>query len=113
MPKRSAGPHLRLCTADDVPAILALQRAWAEESITYGLVPSTDEALLAQLGPYFVLAEHGGQTIGYARGTVRRSEGLAVIPADERYLEIEEIYVRRGSRSQGIGSLLIERLMAT
>ena len=39
------------------------------------------------------------------------SEGLAVIPAQQRYFEVEDIYVRPEFRSRGIGGLLLGDLL--
>ncbi len=63
------------------------------------------------LGPYFWVAEHGAAVVGYAYGRVEVSEGLAVIPAGERYLDIEELYVLSEYRNQGLGSDLVRALL--
>jgi GNAT superfamily N-acetyltransferase len=110
---RDPSTRIRPCTEADIDTVLELQRQWAEESITYGYVPGTHESLVAHLGQYFLLAEYDEQVVGYAYGTVRRSEGSAVIPANEAYLEIEEIYVDGAFRKRGIGSDLLDRLMIT
>lgn len=39
------------------------------------------------------------------------SDGLAVIPAGERYLEVDEVYVHPDHRSSGIGRRMLEALL--
>ncbi|MCB0213831.1 MAG: GNAT family N-acetyltransferase [Anaerolineae bacterium] len=49
--------------------------------------------------------------MGYINGSVCLSQGLAVIPEQERYLEIENIYVKPAFRNKQIGSKLMDRLL--
>ncbi len=46
-------------------------------------------------------------------GTVRISEGLAVVPAGQSYLEVNDLYVCPGIRGRDIGSRLLEQVLAT
>lgn len=97
-------------------AVLRLQRAWAEEAITYGYAPATREALLPLLGPYFLVAEVARNIVGFAYGTPVPGDGneaTAVIPAGQPYLSIDEIYVAPGHRNQGIGGRLLHQITAT
>ena len=57
------------------------------------------------------MAESAGRIVGYINGSVRLNQELAIIPAQETYLEIENIYVQPEFRNQNIGGKLIERLL--
>lgn len=98
---RPAGP-------EDMPALLALSQAWAEEGITYGYAPTGREEFV---GYRCWVAEAGGEVVGYAGGepdTARRD--IEIQTAGDRYFELEELYVRPDFRSQGVGRLLLGRV---
>jgi ribosomal protein S18 acetylase RimI-like enzyme len=59
------------------------------------------------------VAETDSQIIGYVNGTVLINEKVEVLPKQETYLEIENIYVQPEFRNQHVGGALIEQLLAT
>ena len=95
----------------DVESVVELSETWAAEDSTCGIVPTPASTLSDHLGPYFWVAERGTAVVGYAYGRVEVSQGLAVIPAGERYLEIEELYVLSEYRNEGLGSDLVRALL--
>lgn len=97
---------------DDVPRVHALCAAWESEEITYGLAATPAETLDAQLGPYFLVAEEDGEIVGYVTGSVHTSDGMAVIPDGAAYLEVDELYVIPDRRSQGMGRMLLDTVLA-
>ncbi|MHB0935384.1 MAG: GNAT family N-acetyltransferase [Armatimonadota bacterium] len=103
---------VRDAVRDDMDVVHTLCAAWEGEEITYGLTATPVEALEAQLGPYFLVAEAEGEIVGYVTGSVHASEGMAVIPAGAAYLEIDELYVIPPRRSQGIGRELLDTVLA-
>ena len=104
-------PHIRKCTPGDIDEVCRMQTEWAEENITYGFVPSSREVLINRLGPYFFVADVEGRIVGFVYGTVHVSEGLAVIPAGQQHLEIDDIYVEPEFRGRRIGGMLLDRLV--
>ena len=98
--------------AADVDAIHRLYQDWEGEAITYGFVSPGETEIGQALGPYFLVADVYGCLVGLISGTVRSSEGLAVIPKGEKYLEINDLYVSPGYRHQKIGSRLMDQLLA-
>ena len=88
---------IRECTLQDIEEILQLDRQWDQEDIAYEFIDVSREEFIADLErfrPYFLVATSNEGLVGYINGSVRRSQGLAVIPEQEPYLEIENIYVK-------------------
>ena len=108
--------HIRPCTPEDLDAVLGMERQWEQEDVAYGdFNPMSREmfrAVLERFPAYFLVAEHHGQLIGYIHGTVQRTTPIEVIPAQEPYVEIENLYVQPAFRSRKIGGALLERFFA-
>jgi ribosomal protein S18 acetylase RimI-like enzyme len=105
--------RVRPCEPDDLPAVIRLSQAWAEERITNGYenVNWTEERLASKLGSYFLVAELGDRIAGYTFGTVKTSGGSSVMATGENYLEIYEVYVDKEIRSAGLGRSLVRALI--
>ena len=106
-----AGLIIRPCEAADIPGVLAVSAACVEEGLVYGLTVVTLDEVTARLGTYCYVATHGKEIVAYAWGVESVSEGMAVIPRDAPYLEVEELMVKPGCRDQGIGGLLLDTLL--
>lgn len=102
---------IRRAVAADVEAVRRLEEQWAAENITYGFAPDDEGQIKRRLGPYFLIAEIEGQTVGFVSGTPRTSAGLAVVSEGTLFLEIENLYVVPQFRRMGVGGLLLERLL--
>ena len=107
--------QIRPCTPEDLDAVLDLERQWEQEAIAFGdFNPMSREmfrAVLECFPAYFLVAEQEGRLIGYIHGAVQRSTPIEVIPAQEPYVEIENLYVRREERSREIGGALLDGLV--
>lgn len=103
---------LRLASEEDVPSLVALEDRWLAEDSTIGMVAVTAAEVRGWLGPYCWVAERGSEVVGFAYGRTEASEGLAVIPAGEKYLRVEELYVLPEHRHRGIGGRLLDQLFA-
>lgn len=106
---------IRQCTHGDVEEVLRLDGEWEQEQIAYEFTFVSREELMAQLErfpQYFLVAECDGSLAGYINGSVRLGqEGHPVIPEQEPYLEIENLYVKQDYRNRQIGGRLMERLL--
>jgi ribosomal protein S18 acetylase RimI-like enzyme len=106
--------RIRACTPDDIEGVIALERLWEQEDIAYGdFNPMSREAYVAFLErfpAYFLVAESDGQLVGYIHASVQRDNPVEVIPAQEPYVAIEDIYVQPDYRDGDIGGALLERI---
>ena len=102
---------IRQGNEDYLKSVMTLQLKLAAEDIIYGFVPANKEELQSKLGPYFLVAELNGSVTGYCYGSVHESEGLVVIPKGEKYLEVDDVYIRPECRDQQVGGKLLDRLM--
>jgi GNAT superfamily N-acetyltransferase len=107
------GPTLRPATGADVPAILACIRGLAEyERLAHECIAT--ESLLREtlFGPVpaaeVVLAEHGGETIGFALWFRSYSTFLA-----RPGIYLEDLFVFPAWRGRGIGRRLLGHLART
>jgi ribosomal protein S18 acetylase RimI-like enzyme len=108
--------RFRACRPTDIAGVMALEREWEQEDIAYGdFNPMSREdyiAILERFSAYFLVAESDGQLVGYIHASVQRDKPLEVLPAQEPYVEIEDIYVQPNFRGQDIGGALLERVFA-
>ena len=105
---------IRECTHQDLESIFQLDQLWDEEGVAYVFTYGNREEFIAdfeRFQKYFLVAESSGQIIGYINGSVRVNTKVEVLPKQERYLEIENIYVRPEYRGRHVGGDLIERLL--
>ena len=108
--------RIRACTLDDLDGVIALERQWQQEEIAYGdfnpMSRAAYVAILERFPAYFLVAESGGQLVGYIHASVQRDNPVEVIPAHEPYVAIEDIYVQPAFRNRDIGGALLERIFA-
>ena len=106
--------HIRPCTPEDLDAVLGMERQWEQEDVAFGdfnpMSRDMFRAVLERFPAYFLVADQNGHLIGYIHGTVQRTARIEVIPAQEPYVEIENLYVQPEFRSRKIGGALLERL---
>lgn len=102
---------IRQCTDQDLTAVVELSELWVKEGIAPGLQANYIEFLQRCMGEYFWIAEAQSAVVGFIFGTILESDGLAVIPEGEKYIEIDEVYVHPEWRSGGIGHELVDRLL--
>lgn len=95
----------------DVRSICRLQEQLFEEDVIHGFVPETAEEIEKSIDSYFFVAEINDEIIGFICGKVHISDGLAIIPKGENYLEIENLYVAPEFRKRGVGGKLVDELL--
>lgn len=103
--------NIRIAAETDIPSICQLQQEWFEEGNVYGFEPENQEKLRLILGTFCLVAEMDNDIIGFVTGNIHTSDGLAVIPAGKRYIEVDNVYVSLPYRRQGIGGHLVDQLL--
>ena len=103
---------IRQAAEADIQIISRLQQQWFEEVSVYGFVPESREQIAAALGRFLLVAEACQEVVGFISGSIHISEGMAVMPEGESYLEIDNLYVSPECRRQGVGGSLITQLLA-
>ena len=107
-------PRIRTATPKDLRTIATLERNWAREGSMIGFVAggiagfagyidSTDKSLW--------VAESQADIVGYVSTTIHKTSGFAVVPNEDPYVEIDDLYVSPGYRSRSLGSRLVEAVL--
>lgn len=106
---------IRAGVAQEIDAVVELERQWEREQIAYGdFSPLGREGLLAALErfpTYFLVAERNSELLGYIRASLHQGALVPVLPAKGSCVEIEDLYVRPDARDAQIGGLLLGQLL--
>ena len=109
--------EIRQATADDVPAIAALEQElvrgdapgdpYLVRNLDQHEVEEQYRRLIAADGSVCIVAVHNGEVVGYLSGGSKDSPKWRPVEATE----IHALYLREAFRSQGIGTRLIEEFV--
>ena len=102
--------EIRVLTLNEetIPQLLEMSLLWEKEDITYGYVHNEVSNMEGRtvLGAY-----NNGRMVGYLFGMIEKPERKnSIIDENTAYFEIEEIYVLKHYRNQGIGHKLFETI---
>ncbi len=102
--------EIRVLTLNEetIPQLLEMSLLWEKEDITYGYVHNEVSNMEGRtvLGAY-----NNGRMVGYLFGMIEKPERKnSIIDENTAYFEIEEIYVLKHYRNQGIGRKLFETI---
>jgi ribosomal protein S18 acetylase RimI-like enzyme len=104
---------IRECTHRDLESIFELEKLWKEEGVAYVWYGNREDLIrdFERFPKYFLLAESDACVVGYVNGSVRPNETVEVLPEQQTYLEVENIYVRPDFRDMRVGGDLLEKLL--
>jgi phosphinothricin acetyltransferase len=104
--------HIRLATADDAPAVLAIYAPVVEQTvISFEYQPPSPEELAGRIEttvvhyPWLVCADEAGAVGGYAYASQHRARAAYQWGADV------SVYVAAGWRRRGVGAALYQALL--
>ena len=106
--------RVRIATSVDLQAIAALEENWVGEGQVIGFEPgglATFADYLDSVNKSLWVAEADGQVIGYVSATIHETSTFAVVPRNEPYIEIEDLYVCPKSRSRSLGASLVNAVL--
>ena len=78
----------------------------------WGEVPDGRDQIAKWPTDFFLVAEVDGAVVGFTRGEVRKAAEVCIMPDGETYMEVEGVYVRPEFQRRGIGTALLDRLLA-
>lgn len=88
-------------TDNILQSLISMSEAWEKENICHGYGKNGREDIE---GNRIFIACQDGEIIGYLFGQKKVSKNWgAIMPDGEEYFEVEELYVKPGFRSQGVG----------
>ncbi len=91
-------------TENVLQSLIAMSADWEKEDISYGYRGNGREDIE---GNRIFAAYCGEEIVGYLFGQKRKAQNWkSIMPDGTEYLEVEELYVKPGFRSQGIGKRL-------
>ena len=103
---------VQTCRPEDLPALRPLYAALYSDQPT-----ERHEPLSARLSDFFLVAQVDGQIVGFVIGAkgpvdiIGTEMAREAFPGQKEYLEIQDLYVMDSWRNQGIGSLLMRRVI--
>lgn len=97
----------RLLTEGDLPRVSELEHEWFLENITFGIVPSSPEALSGYVNGISHVALDGDEVIGYINAEIEEQNEYNIFMRGESYLDVDELFVIREYRNRGIGEKLL------
>ena len=106
---------IRAALPTDLPRLLELSGQWADERITRNYGADTADDLNRRLGECSLVAEVGGQVVGFVLGQIKSTKGDELVEGvlDDRpdYLEVQNLYVTSEHRGRGISTKLMEQVI--
>ena len=98
--------QVRFAENDELHEVVKLSKAFEDEHICNGLVADDYEYFTKR---NVIIAIVDKKVVGYCYGTIdTKKRRLAYINEGTKYLYLDEIYVKKEYRSQGIGRKLFE-----
>ena len=93
-------------TTEILTELIACSEAWEQEKSCHGYRKNTEEDIK---GNRIFLALEDEQMIGYLFGYMDKGERKnSIYEKDELFFDVEELYVKPGFRSRGIGKKLFQ-----
>lgn len=105
---------IRLASQQDLNSVAKLEQDWSLEDSVIGFEINGIESFskyVAQVDKSIWVAESHDEVVGYVTVSIHRSSHLAVVPSDEPYVEIDDLYVSPEYRSESLGSKMVETVL--
>ncbi|MEK6893044.1 MAG: GNAT family N-acetyltransferase [Nanoarchaeota archaeon] len=107
---------LRKAELKDLNSIRKLEKSWVKEKISWGLKPTSERDLKKSLErEIWYVIEQERKIIGYANAEVILSTRYMTsldVKKGQRFGDLKSLYVAKGERNKGFGSLLIKKILS-
>ena len=107
-------PLIRLASLKDLDAVATLEQNWTLEDAIVGFQANGVQGFVnhvTEVDKSIWVAEAQNDVVGYVTASIHRSSQLAVVPIDEWYIEIDDLYVSPEFRSASLGSRMVETVL--
>ena len=97
---------IRAANLEDIPKIMELDKKWHEENITWNFSKLTKKEFQENIiNNITLVAEENNKIVGYFLATLEKATSSKhTIKKNQKYLDIDSIYVVKNYRDRNIGS---------
>lgn len=101
---------IRAANLEDIPKLMKLDKNWDEENITWNFSKLTKKDFQENITDNITLvAEENNEIVGYLLATREKATSSKhTIKKNQKYLDIDSIYVAKNYRDKNIGSKLLK-----
>lgn len=103
--------EIRKALKNDISSVIELQKEWQEESITYGFCMANEIDIENSLNDYYFVLVVNGIIEGYVSGNVRIANNMNIFSENEKYIEIDDLYIRKEHRNHDYGTQLVNTVI--
>lgn len=107
-------PLIRLASPKDLDAVATLEQNWVLEDAVVGFEVNGVDGFanhVTEVDKSIWVAESQSDVVGYVTASIHRSGQLAVVPINETYIEIDDLYMSPEFRSASLGSRMVETVL--
>jgi N-acetylglutamate synthase-like GNAT family acetyltransferase len=103
--------RIRDATENDRDVIMNLQKKWEVEDITFGYTHSEKIKIDNSINEYFIVLTIDKNVVGFISGKIKQANDLNIFCENEKYLDIEDLYIEKEYRGMGYGKHLVDAIM--
>ena len=95
---------------DFLDSVTELEKTWVNENITYGIEQSGNDYFINADKNYFFIALNQNRVIAYIICEIIDKNENNIFPENSKFLSVNDLYVLKEYRNQGIGEKLLDKI---